>query len=229
MSLGAHPGSVLADTSRGERLKRLTMSIASSEERHKRSERPPCCWICGSPGWWNGWRVTAAGRRHRARCSDEACPCGSWTTYESDAYPHRGFSLAVVVAAVAAVAAAASPSFESVALEFECSRWSVSRWTRWVAALGEAGSLASLCARLEPNRGPPRIPPSDASLRTRAGAMLALLERVTEGFAARGVRLPHSKSGLGRVLADQLGRFGSVFYLTVPSPPLHVEIRGLPP
>jgi hypothetical protein len=203
------------------------MSIPSSEGRHKHAERPPCCWICGSPGWWNGWRETSAGRRHRIRCSDRACPCGSWTTYESDGYPHRGFSLSVVVAAVAAVAV--SRKLGSVAAEFNCSRWSVARWTRWVATLGESGSLASLCARLEPNRGPLRVPPSDAPLRERAGASLALLERLAEGFAARGVLLPLGKSGLSRLLADQLGRFGSVFFLTVPSPPLHVEIRGLPP
>jgi hypothetical protein len=133
----------------------------------------------------------------------------------------------VVVAAVAAVAM--SRAVPSITVELDCSRWSVWRWTRWVAALGDSGSLASLCARLEPNRGPPRVPPRDAPLRERAGAMLALLERLAEGFAARGVRLPQGKSGLSRLLADQLERFGSVFYLTVPSPPLHVEIRGLPP
>jgi hypothetical protein len=203
------------------------MSITSSRNRHKHAVRPPCCWICGSPGWWNGWRVTSSTRRHRARCSDRACPCGSWTIYESDGYRHRGFTLAVVVAAVAAVVT--SRTVASVAAEFECSRWSVRRWTNWVATLGESGSLASLCARLEPNRGPLRGSPSSALPRERAGAMLALLERLAEGFAARGVRLPQGKSGLSRVLADQLERFGSVFYLTVPSPPLHVEIRGLPP
>jgi hypothetical protein len=73
------------------------------------------------------------------------------------------------------------------------------------------------------------VPSSGALLRERAGASLALLERLAEGFAARGVRLPEGTSGLSRLLADQLGRFGSIFYLTVPSPPLHVEIRGLPP
>jgi hypothetical protein len=203
------------------------MSIPSSGVRHKRADRPPCCWICGSPGWWNGWRETSAGRRHRACCSDGECACGSWTTYEGDGYPHRGFSLAVVVAAVAAVAT--SHAVALVATELECSRWSVHRWTRWVAALADSGSLASLCARLEPNRGPPRVPPTGAPLRARAGATLALLERLAQGFAARGVLLPQGKSGLSRLLADQLRRFGSVFYLTVPSPPLHVEIRGLPP
>ena len=205
------------------------MSIASSAGSHKYSERPLCCWVCGSLAWWNGWRETPAGRRRRARCSDRTCPCGSWTIYPDDAYPHRGASLAVVVAAVAAVATAASRSFESVAGELECSRWSVARWTRWVAALGDVGSLTSLCARLEPDRGPPRVPSLDAPLRARAGGMLVLLERLAEGFAARGVRLPAGKSGLSRILAHQLRLFGAVFFLTVPSPPLHVEIRGLPP
>ncbi len=203
------------------------MSIPSSRAQHKYAVRPPRCWICGLSGWWNGWRVTSAGRRHRVRCSDDECLSGSWTTYEPDGYRHRGFSLAVVVAAVSAVAT--SRPVASVAAELDCSRWSIRRWTSWVAALADSGSLASLCARLEPNRGPPRVPPNNAPQRERAGAMLALLERLAEGFAARGVRLPQGRSGLSRVLADQLVRFGSVFSVSVHSPPLHIEIRGLPP
>ena len=149
--------------------------------------------------------------------------------YESDGYPHRGVGLAVLVAAVAAVAGAGSRTFESVGRELDCSRWSVSRWVRWVAELGESRSLESLCARLEPDRGPPVVVPGDAPLRARAGAMLALLERLAEGFAVRNVHLPAGQSGLSRILADLLERFRSIFYLTIPSPRLHVEIRGLPP
>jgi len=202
------------------------LSIPCFEGRHKYVDRPAPCWVCGSRSWWDGWRDTASERRHRARCSDRSCPGGSWTVYPADTYPHRGFSLGVVVGAVAAFATGAA--LASVASEIDTSRWSVARWARWVAMLGDASSLSSLCERIDPTRAPaPRS--GGTSVRERAARMLVLLERIAAGYVARGVPLPAGSSGVSRLLAHQLTRFRSVFYLTVRSPPLHADLRSLPP
>jgi len=223
----------LADTV-GERKQGLPMSISSKRHHDKYSDRPTPCPRCSAPAWWNGSRTVSLVRkldsgvqyvqavvRRRARCSSKGCPRGSWTLYEEEGYPHRLFSLDVVVSAVCTLLAGKTQ--EAAARTHACSRRSVQRWRRWVEHLADPCGLMRACTRLEP-RGLPGAAAVEGI--PRAVVVLHLLDRFTELLAERGVRLSGGGSGLARVLKDQLARLGVIFYLTKSSPPLLADVRA---
>lgn len=142
---------------------------------------------------------------------------GSWTVYEDDAYPHRTFRLEVAVSAVVQVVLV-GVTLTAAAAQHLCSRDSVRRWLRWIEALADPQEIERLCLRIDPDGLP-------AATRTGsvAARVLRLLERLADLFALRGVALPCPGPGLVRVLGYQLVRFGAVFWLTKPSPPLRAD------
>src|SRR5262245_30732430 len=205
-------------------------SISGCASRGKSADRPGPCLRCGSPSWWNGWRDVApvivddgevrhatGTERHRACCSAKDCDAPSWTVREGDSYPHRTFQLEVVASVVAEVAYAGKTQTAAAAGHM-CSRDSVRRWGAWIANLTDTDHLSRLCARIDPE--------GDAhaeSAKTRAapaGLALRMLDRFADLLVVGGAAIASRGCGLRRILGDQLCRFGDVFYLTKPSPPL---------
>lgn len=212
------------------------MKISTIGTRGKYAKRPPPCPDCHSSAWWNGSRTVSSVVkrgdfiehqtdiiRRRACCPSRDCPKGSWTIYEEDSYPHRLFRLLVVVSAVSAVVFGRF-AMTVVAKTHQCSRDSIRRWIQWVTQLADPKWLMLACTRLNPDGLPGAFVTSDMP---RAGAVLHLLDRFAELLIQRGVRLPRIKSGFACVLKDQLVRFGEVFYLTKPSPPLRADLAGI--
>lgn len=217
------------------------MPVAHSGRRFKYSERPAPCLVCGCYAVWNGRRNVSqvvrdgsgplryvAEVRRRARCADRTCAARSWTVYPASAYPHRVFQLPVVASAVSTIAFAPDSTLSRTATDHACSRRSVVRWCRWVAHLAEPSHLAWACARLDPDglAGISALVHA-TPLRARAGSALRLLDRLSELLLDRGVALPAAGPGLARILAHQHRRFGDIFRLTGPSPPLRVDLRRL--
>jgi len=212
------------------------MSVSCGPPYGKSPGRPPPCPDCVGPTWWDGKRLVAECRRfeggieyvadvtrRRARCPSKDCPRRSWTVYEQDSYPHRVFALDLVVSAVAAVVVGRA-TLTAAARAHWCSRDSVRRWVAWVERLAEPAELMRGCTRLEPRGLPGGLARADIP---RAGTVLHLLDRLADLLADRGVRLRSLRSGLARILADQLERLGAVFLLTKPSPPLRAELAGV--
>ena len=214
------------------------MCISASGRSGKYDERPEPCRSCGAVAWWNGIRRVAqvlfdaatqlVKREHidrrRARCSLRNCPAGSWTVYEETGYPHRSFQLPVVASAVAEMAFAPNATMTGVALQYQCDRRSIGRWVLWVSSLDAAGELARTVARLEPDGLPP---PKTSAFMTKpaagAGAVLRLLDTLTEILRHRGVDLGSARPGLMAILRQQMRRFGEIFYLMKSSPPLRMD------
>ena len=212
------------------------MSIRPRGILGKYAERPPPCFECGLPAWWNGKRQVCSvhrrqGRiehltdiiRRRARCSSRDCPVGSWTIYEEDSYPHRVFQLVVVASAVA-TATIGKITLTAAAKAHRCSRDSVRRWIRWVSKLAKPSALMRVCTRLDPDGLPGGLVTSDMP---RAAVVLHLLDRLADLLEGRGVGLPALDAGLARVLKHQLARYGDVYFLTKVSPPLRVALGDL--
>jgi hypothetical protein len=212
------------------------MKISPHGARVKYAERPPSCPDCHSPAWWNGSRtVSSVVRRgdsiehrtdivrRRACCSCRDCPRGSWTIYEEDSYPHRLFRLLVVVSAVSVVVFGGI-TMTVAARAHQCSRDSIRRWIQWVARLADPRQLLKACTQLCSDGFPGAFVSGDMP---PAGTVLHLLDRFVELLTRRGVRLPGFKSGLVCILKDQLVRFGEVYYLTKPSPPLRADLAGI--
>jgi hypothetical protein len=193
------------------------------------------------PAWWNGVRRVAevvrdvSGEVHhvidvirqRVRCSDRACPAGSWTLYPTGSYPHRSFQLCAVASTVAEVCFSGATRV-SVAARHLCSRRSVSRWVGWMADLADPQHLARTCTRLDPDGLPPPRPATGEGTVGRSGSVLVLLERLATLLLHRGVPLPGQGVGLKRLLAGQLERFGDLYFLTRPSPPLRIDPETVP-
>jgi hypothetical protein len=144
--------------------------------------------------------------------------------HEDDSYPHRTFQLEVVASAVAEVVYAGKTQTAAAAGHM-CSRDSVRRWGAWIANLTDTDHLSRLCARIDPDGD---AHAESASARAAAaGLALRLLDRLADLLVVGGATLSSSGSGLRRILGDQLRRFGDVFYLTKPSPPLRVAFTKL--
>lgn len=111
---------------------------------------------------------------------------------------------------------------DSTAQEHGCSRRSVGRWLRWVEALAEPAELMRSCTRLDC-----RGLPGGTVVKSRAGAVLHLLDQLADLLVERGVRLARFSCGLVRLLVDQQRRLGAVFWLTKSSPPLHGDLSGV--
>jgi hypothetical protein len=142
----------------------------------------------------------------------------SWTVYEEDSYPHRTFALDVVASAVSQAEIAGS-TLTCAAAAHQCSRRSLRRWIRWISSLVDARLFEQFCTRIDPDG---RLP---AGRRDRgAASILSLLEQAADALFDRGVPLRRCGSGLSRVLGDRLARFGEVFFLTKPSPPLLADL-----
>jgi hypothetical protein len=201
------------------------MFVSPCGGRWKYAGRPNPCLSCGAPAVWNGWRPLKSGEaRHRACCSSKDCSSAGWTVYAEDAYPHRGFGLALVVSAVSAVVFGGA-RLSAAGLEYGCSRRSIARWWDWIAGLADTNELARACARLDSDGFAHAEP-----LPTRESApahVLRLLDRLADLLVVRGLDLATSGPGLVRLLSDQLRRFGEVFYLTRPSPPLRFGLSRL--
>lgn len=201
----------------------------------KYADRPEPCSLCAAPAWWNGTRTVTPTRRagdgvergevvrRRARCSSRPCPAKDWTVYEDGAHPHRSFQLDIVASAVVD-AEIGSGSLTEAAAASECSRDSVRRWVRWTESLADPRDLEQLVARIDPDGMRVSTP---LTVGSRAATILALLERLADVLALRGVPLQPHGPGLQRVLTDRLRRFGEVFHLTRPSPPLRAAWSGL--
>jgi hypothetical protein len=160
--------------------------------------------------------------RSRVRCSSPDCTARDWTLYEEGDYPHRSFQPDVVADAVADVELGAQ-SMTAAATAHAASRDSVRRWTGWVSDLAKPRDLEQLVARIDPDAALIATRPTSSP----AGAVLGLLERLVDVLARRGVPLPRGGSGLARLLAHRLARFGEVFFLTRFSPPLRADLEGL--
>lgn len=210
------------------------MCVAPSGRGRKYEERPLPCRDCGSGAWWNGRRRVSVVRRvtdaieylsevirRRARCSDKTCR-KSWTMYEVDGYPHRQFSLDVVVLAVSAVSLGGA-TVMAAAGDHGCSRRSVGRWSAWVETIADPADLSRSCNQLDADGWGGDAVRSDTP---RAGVVLRQLDRLAEVLAIRGVELPKGSSGLSRVLSHLLARFGEVFTLTGQSPPKRQRLGG---
>lgn len=212
------------------------MSLSPRCAGGKYAERPPPCCVCSAASWWNGSRCVSSVHkqddgvehrtdiiRRRARCAARDCSQGSWTIYEEDSYPHRLFQLLVVVSAVSLVTFG-KMTLTAAAAVHQCSRDSVRRWKQWVDGLAAPQALMRACTQLDADGLPGGFVPDSMP---QAGAVLHLLDRLTELLRARGLRLPELDAGLACVLKDQLVRFGEIFYLTKSSPPLRVDLSGI--
>ena len=211
------------------------MDFLPSSAGCKQELRPPPCPGCGIVGWWNGWVVVAqmvvgeAGTvervvdlpRHRARCKDPGCPCGSWTVYEAGGYPHRSFTLAVAAAAIAELTLDEEATLTSVARHWRCDRRTVARWSKWVAGIAAPTALARLCSHLDPDG----LPAPDPEGMATPGLVVLLLECLAKLLRAQGVPL-ETGPGLGAILRHQFERFRAVFWLTRASPALRV-VKGM--
>jgi hypothetical protein len=160
--------------------------------------------------------------RRRARCSDRSCR-KRWTIHEADGYPHRQFSLDVVVVAVSAVALG-QVTIAAAAREHRCTRRSVSRWTDWVEVIADPDALRRTCEQLETDSWGGSAVKADTP---RAGIVLHLFDRLAEALGTRGVDLPKGSFGLCRVLSHLLQRFGEVFTLSGQCPPLRGDLGGI--
>jgi hypothetical protein len=141
--------------------------------------------------------------------------------YEADSYPHRSFALEVAISAVAQVAMAGITLTASAALHL-CSRDSVRRWLRWIDGLFEPRDVERVLVRISPDMVPVALGGVPRVVRS-----LHLLDQLADQFTLRGVPMPRTGSGLARVLLDRLVRFGEVWLLTRPSPPLRADSMGL--
>jgi hypothetical protein len=169
-------------------------------------------------------RHAAGTKRHRARCSAKNCDAPSWTVHEGDSYPHRTFQLEVVASAVAEVVYAGK-TLTAAAAGHMCSRDSVRRWGAWIANLADTDHLSRLCARMDPD-GDAHAESATARA-APAGLALRLLDRLAGLLVVGGTAISSRGCGLRRVLSDQHRRFGDVFHLTKPSPPLRVAFTKL--
>jgi len=133
------------------------------------------------------------------------------------------FQLLIVVSAVTLVTLG-KETLTAAAAVHQCSRDSVRRWKQWVEGLAAPQALMRMCTRLDADGLPGSFVPDSMP---RAGAVLHLLDRLTELLNARGLGLPEIGAGLACVLKDQMVRFGEVFYLTKSSPPLRVDLSGI--
>jgi hypothetical protein len=162
--------------------------------------------------------------RLRARCPDRECPLRSFTVYNEDAYPHRGFRLGVIVSAVSAVLG--GERRYDVAVQHNCCGDSVRRWTRWTESLiGDIDEWKRSCDRLA-NRGMPGAEPIDDA--PRAAGVLHLFDRFVALLERRRVDLPQPQTpGLVRLLLYLLHRSGEIFWLTKSSPPLRARLEAI--
>jgi len=160
--------------------------------------------------------------RRRARCSDRSCR-KRWTIYEADGYPHRQFSLDVVVVAVSAVALG-RVTIAAAARTHRCSHRSVRRWADWVEAIADPDALRRSCEQLDADGWGGSAVKADTP---QAGVVLHVLDRLAEALATRGVDLPKGTFGLCRILSHLLQRFGEVLTLTGQCPPLRGDLGGI--
>lgn len=216
------------------------MDVPSPPRKCKYPDRPEPCRHCGTSASWDGGRevaqvvVDADGavrwvpgiHRRRACCPNPDCPVKSWTVYETGAYPHRTFTLAVTASGIAQVAADDEATPEAVAHAHQCDRRTVGRWIAWVARLWPTVEIVRACARLDPSGMPPPPPPRLETARLCAGWMLLLLDHLVRLLRERGVVL-ETGAGLIALVRHQFVRFGVVLWLTRPSPPLHIEAGDL--
>lgn len=215
------------------------MSVSRSGCPRKYADRPPPCGVCGSEGWWNGWREVTrrrlgvsgrvetqpAQRLHRAKCSSRNCSAPAWTVYPAGRYPHRRFELDVVVDAVCESAfdrndEDRATAFAVIARRHMCSSRSVSRWTDWIAGLTDIEALARKCTRIDPEGMPAAVRTDSIDTRARAGWALAVFDRFAALLDQRSVLAPGSQPSLVRILDDQRLRHGVRFPLRGLSPPL---------
>jgi hypothetical protein len=126
------------------------------------------------------------------------------------------FGVNVLVSAVSAVVVG-ELTLSASAAQHLCSRQSVRRWIDWVEGLSEVDDLLRACTRLDSDG----MPGGWVSKTIRpAAAIVHLLDRLAELVVSRGGSLQRRGCGLSDILGDQLRRFGTVFYMTRPSPRL---------
>jgi hypothetical protein len=215
----------------------MTIDCQSRADKHRKEARPPGCILCGGGTWWDGTRPVFNVRksdggfdagveevRRRARCQRPDCPRRSFTIYDEDAYPHRGFRLGVVASAVAAVIGG-ELRYE-VAAKHECCGDSVRRWLRWTESLiGDVKELARTCTKLGGDGMPGAEPIQQVPI---AAGVMHLGDRLAQVFASRGVELPEPQApGIVRLLIYLLRRSGEVFWLTKSSPPLRAKLEAI--
>jgi len=161
--------------------------------------------------------------RKRAFCPNKNCPMKSWTIYEQDSYPHRTFSLHVVISAVLCVVLG-KMTLTKAAEIFLCSRTSVRRWKRWIEGLVDSNELMRICTLLHPDGMPGRTTFKEKPLSIK---VLHLFEQFVHLLEVRAVKMPGGTLGLIRILHHQLIRNGDIYYLTKPSPPMSGDLLRL--
>jgi len=190
--------------------------------KRERPERPPPCQLCGSPSWWNGWRLVfpvlhrlVDGALERAeqwlaRMKCSSCRHGS-TLYSPGMYPRRQYQLDVVAEVVATMAFGDRGPTEA-AREVTGSPTSARRWTRWVAQLCAPARLIAVTTWIDPDASAGAgmaARTSELCDRWRVSRVLDALETLGGALVRAGVTLG-SCSGLGRVLEWQHRSHGEV-------------------
>lgn len=212
------------------------MDIRHHYPKGKHSKRPPSCSCCNSDSYWYGSRTVSAvimqdeeahfsGEivRKRAFCPNKECPIKSWTIYEQNSYPHRTFSLQVVVYAVIWVVLK-KMSLTEAAKKYQCSRTSIRRWKKWIEGLCDPNALIRACTLLHPDGMPGSTLLKNNPLSAK---VLHLFDQLTHLFEVRAVKMPRGTFGLIRILHHQLMRNGDIYYLTKPSPPMSADFLRL--
>lgn len=188
--------------------------------KRSRPERPPACFRCEAPSWWNGWREVFIVDGLRSRCERwlpraKCTVCHrSFTCYPPGHYPHRQYQLDTIGKVVAAIAIGAEPVTMAAAAA-TASPTSGRRWTAWVAELAVPAALLSVAQRLDPSApvgAGVSTTGSSSDARSLAAHVLGALEELGAALVGCGVDLA-SRTGLGRVLEWQHRLHGDVVYL----------------
>jgi hypothetical protein len=138
----------------------------------------------------------------RAKCS--SCLVG-FTCYPAGVYPRRQYQLDVVADTVAGVAVGDEPVAQAAAAR-AASPTSVRRWSAWIAALADVGTLHAVAAEVDLSGATV----ATATPRSRTAAVLDGLEVLGAALVRAGVVVVE-RTGLGRVLGWQHRAHGDVY------------------
>ena len=219
----------------------------------KQEFRPPPCPHCAGTRWWDGsntlkrqgtldpsgdlvWEESQV--RRRVRCPNPACTHRSSTLYEAHAYPHRTFTLAVVIAAVLELLETDGATTATVARHWQCHPTTLGRWMRWIGELVAFAVLFQVCWSHDPSGMPPPVykprrkdldPPKPTprptwkDRATLVGSLILLFEWLAKLHRDANVPLDE-QPGLSAILCAQFDRFRKVYLLTKTSLPMQPRV-----
>lgn len=201
----------------------LGRKAGATDVARVRAPRPPPCPQCGTPSWWNGWRIVfpvvsgsfdRVERREVALAKTRCSSCrASFTVYPPGFYPGRQFQLDVV-ADVAARVALKEDSLARAAAQAGASATSARRWSSWIAALAAPAVLCAVIARVDPD-APAGAGLSSVTAAHAAARVLHALEQLGLALVRSGVDAARAvRTGLARVLHWQHAAHGDVVMIT---------------